>query len=209
MTSLLARCFTGRSLITVSLLVGLGVISGCGDKWDYYALRDVQTNLPQLMDRQWSQRREYSEAEMLAVRPGGSQTVLVGRATRSPVYNDVAQLDEQVSRTFVIVLDEVQAGKTYHVTPDNGRVIEGTSFRPALRPYRGIEGDVTVMSVSGSAVTAAVRLTGLTLKQTDPERSMSGVHAFKIATGGEPELRKAQINVAGGLGAAPSAEGGQ
>lgn len=209
MTRPLAHRFANRILIGSVMLAGLTAALGCGEKWDYYALRDVQTNLPQLMDRQWSQRREYSEAEMLAIRAGGSQTVLIGRVTKPPVYNDVAQLDEQVSRTFVIVLDEVQVGKTYHITPENGRVIEGTSFRPALRPYRGVEGDVTIMGVSDSAITAAVRVTGLTLRQTDPDRSMSGAHTFKIATGGEPELRKAQINVEGGMSATPAAEGGQ
>src|SRR5690606_31350655 len=82
-------------------------ITGCGDsystlrdRWDYYSLREVRTELPSLMDRQWARRRNYTPDEMLAVQPGGSQTLLIARVTRPPVYNDVAQLDEQVSHTF-------------------------------------------------------------------------------------------------------------
>lgn len=195
-----------RVLSVGCVLFCLSALTGCGEKWDYYSLRGVQTQLPQLLDRQWSQKRDYSEAEMLAVRPGGSQTILIGRVSRPPVYNDVAQLDEAVSRTYVIVLDEpLETGKTYHVTPEQARVIEGTTFRPAWRPYRGLEGDVTVMGVSADSVTAAVRVSSLTLRNTDPERRMSGMHKFKIATGAEPELRKAQINVMGGLPAEPAA----
>jgi hypothetical protein len=187
--------FTVRSLVTGFLLFGVCGLIGCGETWDYHALRGVQTNLPRLMDSQWSRKRDYTEAEMLAVRSGGTQTILVGRVTKPPVYNDVAQLDEAVSRTYVLVLDEMQVGKTYHITPDNGRVIEGTSFRPAWRPYRGLEGDVTILSVSKDTISAAVRVSSLSLKTTDPERSMNGVHSFKTATGTEPGLVKAQINV--------------
>ncbi|HON69381.1 MAG TPA: hypothetical protein PLS23_23110, partial [Phycisphaerae bacterium] len=185
-------------------------ITGCGDsystlrdRWDYYSLREVRTELPSLMDRQWARRRNYTPDEMLAVQPGGSQTLLIARVTRPPVYNDVAQLDEQVSHTFVIVLDEpVKAGQTYHITPDNGRLIEGTDFRPAWRPYRGLEGDVTILSVSKDAIVAAVRVSALRLKVTDPPRSMSGMHRYRVATGVEPELAKAQINFQGVVPAA-------
>jgi hypothetical protein len=200
-----------RILAIGCTFAGLAV-TGCGDsystirdRWDYYSLRDVRTDLPSLMDRQWSRRRNYTPDEMLAVQAGGSQTLLIARVTRPPVYNDVAQLDERVSHTFVIVLDEpVKAGQTYHITPDNGRLIEGTNFRPAWRPYRGLEGDVTILSVSDDSISAAIRVSALTLKVTDPERSMGGMHKFRIATGGEPELAKAQISFEG---AAPAAGG--
>lgn len=188
-----------RVLVTGAALACLLPAIGCNQKWDYYALRGVQADVPGLLDEQWSHRREYSEAEMFAVHPGGAQTVLVARESKPPRYNDVAQLDEAVSRTFVIVLDgEPRMGKTYHVTPGNGRVIEGTTFRPAWRPYRGLEGDLTIVGMSKDTITAAVRVTSLTLRNTDPERRMTGVHEFKIATGMEPGLRKAQVNFAGG-----------
>lgn len=197
--------WTRHVLITGPVLASVFAASGCSEQWDNYALRGVQTNLPGLMEAQWSRRRDYTEAEMLAVRSGGSQTVLVARASKPAVYNDVAQLDEQVSHTFVLVLDEVRGGRTYRITAENGRVIEGTSFRPAWRPYRGLEGEVTILSDSKDAVTAAVRVTALTLRQNDPARSMSGTHRFKVAAGGEPGLRKAQINFDGGAAAEPPA----
>jgi hypothetical protein len=197
---------TSRVLVTGSILACTAV-TGCSERWDYYSLRGVQTQMPPLMDRQWSQRREYSQAEMLAVRAGGDQTVLVARAMRHPVHNDVAQLDEQVSRTFVMTIDEpLQAGKTYRITPENGRLIEGTTFRPAWRPYQGLEGELTVLSVSSSSIRAAVRVSTLTLKTTDPTRSLRGAHTFKTARGDEPELYQAQINFAGGP---PTGPGGQ
>ncbi|MCL4867067.1 MAG: hypothetical protein KJZ47_14325, partial [Gemmatimonadales bacterium] len=168
------------------------------DRWAYYTLRDVQTEMPYLLDREWNRRREYTQAEMLAVRPGGDQTLLIARAVRNPVYNDVAQRDEQVSRTFVIALDEpAKAGKTYRLTAESGRLIEGTTFRPAWRPYRGLEGEVTVLGVSDNAIRAAVRVTGLTLEMADPDRALRGVFTFKTATGAEPELQQAQVNFLG------------
>ncbi|MBI4580957.1 MAG: hypothetical protein HY718_14715 [Planctomycetes bacterium] len=186
----------GRWSFAVLCLVAA---AGCSQTWEYHALRDVQTELPNLTDRQWSRRREYSDAEKLAVRAGGTQVLLIARSSRPAIEGDVAQLDEQVSHTFIIVLDgPVKAGRTYHVTPDNGRLIEGTTFRPAWRPYRGLEGDVTITAVSQRSIDAAVRLTGLTLKASDPARSLSGVHSFKIIGGGDPFLDQAQIRFEGG-----------
>lgn len=193
-------------LVAGSIFISLAT-TGCGEKWSYYSLRDVQADMPQLMDSRWSQKRDYSEAEMLAVRAGGPQTLLVAVADRPPVYNDVAQLDEQVSRTFVIALDEaLRAGHTYRITAETGRLIEGTTFRPAWRPYRGLEGEVTVLAVSSNSIRAAVRVTALTLKHTDPSRSLRGVYTFQTAGVDEPELYKAQIRFAGGVPAAEATE---
>jgi hypothetical protein len=181
--------------------VGLLCMTGCAENWEYCSLRGVQTELPRLMDSQYSRRRDYTPAEMLTVQSGGGQTLLIARSSRAGVSSDVvAQLDEEVDRTFVVVLDgEPQAGKTYHVTPETGRVIEGTTFRPSWRPYRGLEGDVTIMSVSAEKIVAAVRLSALMLKPSDPERSLRGVHPFRTLGGNEPLLRQAQINFEGGV----------
>lgn len=193
-------------LVAGSIFISIAM-AGCSEKWSYYSLRDVQANMPQLMDSRWSQKRDYSEAEMLAVRLGGPQTLLVAVANRPPVYNDVAQLDEQVSRTFVIALDEaLQAGQTYRITAETGRLIEGTTFRPAWRPYRGLEGEVTILAVSSNSIRAAVRVTALTLKNTAPSRALRGVYTFKTANVDEPELYRAQIRFAGGMPAGEATE---
>jgi hypothetical protein len=136
---------------------------------------------------------------MLAVQAGGPQTLLIARRSKKATIGDVAQLDEQVNRTFVMALDgPPQAGKTYHISPDNGRLIEGTSFRPAWRPYRGIEGEVTVLGVSKSGeVKAAVRVTTLSLRQSEEERRLSGLYSFKPVAPGEPFLSEAQIRMGG------------
>ena len=112
------------------------MIAGCAEQWEYRNLRDVQATMPGLLDKQWAKRREYTPAEMLVVQAGGPQTLLIARRSKKATIGDVAQLDEQVNRTFVMALDgPPQAGKTYRISPDNGRLIEGTSFRPAWRPY--------------------------------------------------------------------------
>ena len=186
--------------------IGL-LAAGCSQTWEYHALRGVQAEFPALMDAQWSKRRDYTSAEMLSVQPGGAQTLLIARSSRPGVRADVAQMDEEVDRTYVIAADgEPQAGKTYHVTPDSGRVIEGTSFRPAWRPYRGLEGDVTIMSISANKIIAAVRVSGLSLKHSDPERRFSGVHTFQMLSGGEGFLRQAQIQFHGGIAPAGGEE---
>lgn len=189
------RC-AGRWIGAICLVA----MAGCSENWEYYSLRGVQTEFPPLLSSQYARRRDYTPDEMLPIRSGGGQTVLLARSTRAGTRGDVAQLDEDVDRTFVLVLDgEPQAGKTYHITPDTGRVIEGTTFRPAWRPYRGLEGDVTVTSVDADKITAAVRVSTLTLKASDPERRLSGVHVFRALGGNEASLRQAQINFEGGM----------
>ena len=94
-----------RLVIAAGLAGGLLAATGCSEKWDYRALRAVQADFPRLTDPQWSRKREFSEAELLGIRPGGPQVVLVARASKPPTIGDVAQLDEQVSRTFVIAID--------------------------------------------------------------------------------------------------------
>ena len=106
-------------------------------------------------------------------------------------------------RTVVMGLDgPPQAGKTYRINPDNGRLIEGTTFRPAWRPYRGIEGEVTVLSVSKAGVVrAAIRVTTLTLRQSEEEQRMSGIFSFKPVGPDDAFLSEAQLRV-GGMSAA-------
>lgn len=178
----------------VACLFAITTTTGCAEKWEYRALRNVQTTLPGLMDKQWSHRREYTAAEMLPVQAGGPQTLLIARRSKKAIIGDVAQLDEKVNRTFVLVLDgPPQAGKTYKITPDNGRLIEGTTFRPSWRPYRGIEGDVTILSVSATKISASVRVTALTLRLSDAQQRLSGVYSFKPVGQGEAFLAEAQI----------------
>jgi hypothetical protein len=196
-----------RLVLAACLAGGLLAATGCSEKWDYRALRDVQADFPRLSDPQWSRKREFSDAELLGIRPGGPQVLLVARASKPPTIGDVAQLDEQVSRSYVIAIDgPIQVGRTYHITPDNGRLIEGTTFRPAWRPYRGLEGDVTILSASASKVDAAVRVSALTLRNTDPERSLSGAHEFKVIQGHDPFLRQSMIRLEGGPPEEPPAE---
>lgn len=190
------KCRYCGSVTVAAVLLFMTLASGCGDQWRFAAVRDVRADLPNLMDRQWQQRRDYTPDEMLDVYAGGGQTLLVASKTRPGTWGDVAQLDEDVRRTYVIVLDEVpQAGKTYRITPDNGRLIEGTNFRPSWRPYRGIEGELTVLAASDKAVTAAVRATTLWLKKSEAEHRLTGTHTFDIISGDEPWLRQAQIDV--------------
>jgi len=187
-----------------AVLTCLFLLAGCAEQWDYYSLHGVQTDLPPLMDKQWSRRRDYSEAEMLAVRPGGSQTLLIARFGKPGISGDVAQLDEDQNRTFIMVLDGPVKTGTYHITPDSGRLIESTPFRPAWRPYRGLEGDVTVLSVSPEKIVAAVRVSTVRLKASDPDRRLSGTNTFQTMGGEEPALREAQINVTGIAGDFPA-----
>lgn len=178
----------------IACFFALGATTGCAEKWDYRVLQGVHTPMPNLMDKQWSQRREYTSAEMLPAYAGGSQTLLIARRSKKAIVGDVAQLDEQVSQTFVLALEgPPQAGQKYRITPDNGRLIEGTTFRPSWRPYRGIEGEVTILGVSDSKIRAAVAVTALTLRHNDPKQRLSGIFSFKPVSHGDTFLAEAQI----------------
>ncbi|MCL2330151.1 MAG: hypothetical protein FWC56_02490 [Phycisphaerae bacterium] len=177
-------------------LLAMPILAGCGGQWEYRCLHDVQTSMPDLLDQQWSQRRDFTPAELLAVQSGGEQTLLIAHYTKQATTGDVAQFDERVNYSFVIAIDgRPKVGKTYRVTPDTGRLIESSTFWPAKRPYRGIEGQVTILSASANKVEALVRVTTLTLRQGELQRRLSGIFTFKTTTPDDPSLGEAQIRV--------------
>lgn len=172
---------------------GLLVLAGCGHtQWHYLALRDVSVTLPAMVQAQPTMKRAGTPAEPLEVNPGGQRSVLVA----TEVHDDPEEEFDHWSRSFVVVLDGPPAKGKVEVSPANGRLIYAAPFRPARRPYVGLEGYVNILAVRGSKVIAYCVLRSEIRDAYDKLYVVRGFYEFQTATGSEPFLHGGGLQVA-------------
>lgn len=166
-----------RQALTVGVILWSLGAAGCGSRqWHHWALHDVGVALPDLRTDDRVTRRAGTASEPLEIMTGGGgQTVLIAYET----YDNPQRTDEEWGRAYVVVLDGPPAEGRFEVTPENGRFIEHSAFRPARRPYVGLDGHVRILSVeSDGDVVAHCVLRSYLRDDRDPGHVFRGTVQF-------------------------------
>lgn len=182
------------------VLAGLIGQAGCHDAAHHWVLTDVAVSLPEMRPDQRILERAGGPAELLAVTPGGSQTLLVASRT----HDNPAVFDDESCCTMVVVLDGPPAKGTYEVSPDNGRLILSSAWLPARRPYVELEGKVKVLKVEPDRVLVECALRSYVTRADEKPEVLRGWYWFQRAAGGEAALRQAGIALDGSAQSQPS-----
>ena len=206
----------GAVLGCVVLAIGLALSAGCGHSAPEVARVDlsetgthvnaalpgVSVQMPPITGKERPARRAGSPSEPLVVGAGGNQTVLVHCETEQIIPG---ALHETWHRTHVIVLDGPLASGTYEVTPQNGRLIELSNYRPARQPYVGLEGKVEILRVAGGRVLANCSVRNVIKISGEPVYPLRGLYEFEITSGETLTPSNSGLEIAPGAGAMPQA----
>jgi len=162
---------------------------------------DVSVKLPEITGRERPVRRAGAPGEPLHVSAGGTQTVLVRCTSR----DDPDKEDDEWSRALVIVLDGPPVkGAIIEVSPANGRLIENSAWRPAREPYAGLEGKITIVSVTNQRVVADCSVRNIIKQSGDPVHSLRGEYEFEISPFADATLAECAILMEGGKPGQPT-----
>lgn len=171
----MARKWTRQAGRSTCAAMGLLLLAGCHDRWHYWCVVDAGTLLPTEEQVDRLGRRAAMPAEPLDIDVNGSQTVLIA----AMIHDDPAKADDERGYTFVAVIDgSAQPGK-YEITPDNGRFIEHSTWKPPRRPYRGAEGTVRIHRVENGTVIASCNLRN-SYVLGEPRHVFRGRRTFQI-----------------------------
>ena len=183
------RRFESLLPMTAAITICLLATTGCHDSSHYWVLADVRVSLPAITAEDRPLARAGSPAELLAVDPGGDQTVLVA----ADLHDNPEVLDDERARTFVVVLDGPPARGTYVVTPENARLILNSVWRPARRPYVGLEGRVEILSVAPNGIRAYCVLRRVMINTRERFHVLRGRYRFETPAGDDLRLKQAGI----------------
>jgi hypothetical protein len=166
------------------------------------AIPGVNVSLPPITGKERPARRAGAAGEPLAIGAGGNQTALIHCETEQIIPG---ALHEKWHRAHLIVLDGPLATGTYEVTPQNGRLIEFSNYRPARQPYVGLEGKIEVLRISGGTVLANCSVRNVIKMSGEPVYALRGLYRFQISTGETLSPGVCGLQVAPGAGAMPAA----
>jgi hypothetical protein len=130
------------------------MLAGCHDRWHYWSVIDASAPLPSEDQVDRLGQRAAMPAEPLDIDVNGDQTVLIA----AMIHDDPNKTDDERGYTFVAVIDGPPKRGKYEITPENGRFIEHSKWKPPRRPYRGAEGTVRIYRVKGNTVIARCNL---------------------------------------------------
>lgn len=162
---------TGRYTCAALLLLTL---TGCHDRWHYWAVVDANAFLPSGDQVDRLGRRAAMPAEPLDIDVDGKQTVLIA----AMIHDDPNKTDDERGYTFVAVIDGSARPGRYEITPDNGRFITHSAWRLPRKPYRGAEGYVRIDRVEGNTVFARCNLRNSYVTR-EPRYVVRGRHEFQ------------------------------
>ncbi len=159
-------------------ICGLALVgAGCHETRESWVLRNVQVKLPAM---EAGEDRSGGLTEWLNVQSGGGRTLLV----HCHGSDDPAVTDDEWSHTFVVVLDGPPVIGTVAVTPENGRLIEGSAWLPPRRPYKGLKGELFIAAVEDQGrVLADCRLESVNTHADEPVQVVDGRYGFMPPAG--------------------------
>lgn len=188
-----------------AVLVTLGTV-GCQGKarTHEWALMEADVAFPEITGRERPVRRAGEPAEVLEIRRGGGQTVLVACRVAEDVPSDRPYWHRNLA--YVIAIPSPLSTGSYDVTPENGRFLENAAWIPARRPYVGLEGRIRVLSFNsrGAVVDCSVR--NVITRTGDPVYPLRGIHTFEFATVDEGVLNGCAIRLDGAPAPAPEVQ---
>ncbi len=162
--------------------------AGCSQTRHDWAITDASVALPPMNLASHPLDRAGAPPEPLALGSGGGQLVLIHCLTSADAYYEYRRW----GRSFVIVLDAAAKGRI-EITPDNGRFIEHADWAPARAPYQGLEGGVTIISTSSSAVVADCAVRNIIRRTGDPVYSLRGLCTFRVSGVDTAELERCGV----------------
>lgn len=172
------------------MVAGLVAACGCHQTRYNWVLNGVDVSLPPMASTGRPIERAGTPAELLAVRPGGSKTMLI----TSQIRDNPETIDDERARTFICVLDGPPVvGKEYKLDVDNCRFVLNEVFRPCRQPYQGAEGEVTIKSVEAGKVKAHVVFRNVIRSLRSDSFIIRETMTFKPVAADDVRLRQAGI----------------
>ena len=179
------------SMCTLTIVTTALAAAGCSQTQHDWAIANADVTLPAMEERAYALRRAGSPPELLGIASGGSQLVLVRVTTSADPYYDYRRW----GRAFVIVLDAPVSRGRVPITPENGRFIEQADWAPAREPYVGLEGSITILSVSAREVLADCSVRSMIRRTGDQAYTLRGLHTFRIGRVDPAEMERCGIRI--------------
>lgn len=180
--------------ITKSKLLALACLfatTGCHRATDSWALTDVNVAFPPITGAERPAERAGSPAELLEIYSGGQQTALIHCVIR----DNPKRTDDERSRAHVIVLDGQPTPGTYEVSPANGRLVQNSAWRPARKPYSGLEGEINIIEIKNNRVVAECSIRNIITRTGDPVYPLRGRYEFEIVPADQLPLDECGIQL--------------
>jgi len=175
----------------VVFVASLSVLTGCHETDYRWALTDTTVALPEITGQERPTERAGTPAELLAIKAGGDQTVLVA----ATIKDNPAKTDDERSYAFVVVLDGPLTQKVYPVAPDNGRLILNSVWRPARSPYGSLEGEIEIKEITPERIKAKCVLRNVLENARAASYIMRGTYWFDRPIESDVRLRQAGIDL--------------
>jgi hypothetical protein len=165
--------------------------TGCHRATDSWAVTDVNIAFPPITGAERPTERAGSPAELLEIYSGGQQTALI----HCVISDNPKKTDDERSRAHVIVIDGEPKPGTYEVSPANGRLVQNSAWRPARKPYGGLEGEITIVKIKGNRVIAECSIRNIISRTGDPVYPLRGRYEFEMMPADQVPLDECGIQL--------------